>query len=295
MTTALNFERAYARLQSLQSLPRMRLVAKMWREATPANFHALLPIRGLPTTWLQITAEAVFDVYELTDAFVVHFALHHDDKAFEAESLLGKVMQVAKLVVSKEAVRASSDEPGHSCVVAEDDLPKDEVRRVVARTALAQVPVAREWLRTSKLLKPVFGKRTRRGGKKTRKDKGVSASPPEVAGCDDDHDAGSSPYEAAGRRAESPSPPAPDEDHDVGPPPVPPLPPVPPPPAEAATGSRRSGEDDECVVCLDDMRTMACIPCGHRCACEACAGVLDRARGCPVCRVPIEGFLRVYV
>ena len=47
----------------------------------------------------------------------------------------------------------------------------------------------------------------------------------------------------------------------------------------------------ECVVCLENEAVMALMPCGHRCACEACAPNL---RNCPMCRQPVRESMRIY-
>ena len=47
----------------------------------------------------------------------------------------------------------------------------------------------------------------------------------------------------------------------------------------------------ECVVCLENEAVMALMPCGHRCACEACAPNL---RNCPMCRQPVRESTRIY-
>lgn len=40
-----------------------------------------------------------------------------------------------------------------------------------------------------------------------------------------------------------------------------------------------------CIVCGDEAKTIAFIPCGHLCCCEECASkVMRRAPKCPVCR-----------
>lgn len=41
----------------------------------------------------------------------------------------------------------------------------------------------------------------------------------------------------------------------------------------------------ECLICLEREAVVACIPCGHRCACEGCAQGLRR---CPMCRQPVR-------
>jgi hypothetical protein len=52
-----------------------------------------------------------------------------------------------------------------------------------------------------------------------------------------------------------------------------------------------------CVVCLDERKQHAMVPCMHMCACEACAQRLLAAPAphCPVCRTPIERSTRVFV
>jgi uncharacterized coiled-coil protein SlyX len=55
-------------------------------------------------------------------------------------------------------------------------------------------------------------------------------------------------------------------------------------------------EDTLCVVCLDEPKAVAMVPCMHMCACEACAQSLLHVSPprCPVCRAPIEHTTRVY-
>ena len=46
---------------------------------------------------------------------------------------------------------------------------------------------------------------------------------------------------------------------------------------------------DECVVCLEEAKTHACIPCGHQCVCGTCAAMIvpNTPTGlCPLCRAP---------
>ena len=60
--------------------------------------------------------------------------------------------------------------------------------------------------------------------------------------------------------------------------------PLPPPPPM----------DDEsmCVVCLDEVRAMVVVPCGHRCLCFSC-GKQPPAQ-CPLCRGPATSVIRVF-
>ena len=51
-------------------------------------------------------------------------------------------------------------------------------------------------------------------------------------------------------------------------------------------------EEDVCVVCLCDPKTIAVKPCLHFCLCGDCAAGMPTSK-CPICRGPIKGFLRV--
>ena len=52
----------------------------------------------------------------------------------------------------------------------------------------------------------------------------------------------------------------------------------------------------ECVVCLDEAATSILAPCGHKCVCGACAGlVFDGDRKCPLCQTHVESIVgKVY-
>ena len=47
-----------------------------------------------------------------------------------------------------------------------------------------------------------------------------------------------------------------------------------------------------CVVCSEEEKKLACIPCGHLVACLSCGNSL---RVCPMCRREIEAFVRIYL
>jgi hypothetical protein len=47
-----------------------------------------------------------------------------------------------------------------------------------------------------------------------------------------------------------------------------------------------------CIICFQDEKRLACIPCGHFTACIPCSHSL---RLCPVCRQEIEAFVRIYI
>ena len=47
-----------------------------------------------------------------------------------------------------------------------------------------------------------------------------------------------------------------------------------------------------CVLCLEEQKRLACIPCGHLATCVPCGHSL---RSCPICRRAIDAFVRIYV
>ena len=62
--------------------------------------------------------------------------------------------------------------------------------------------------------------------------------------------------------------------------------------ADAVAAATRAAT---CVVCLDSPKTTVLLPCGHKCACAACAsGIIGSLRTCPICRVAITGTVVPY-
>mmetsp|Transcript_28988 Transcript_28988/g.59848 ORF Transcript_28988/g.59848 Transcript_28988/m.59848 type:complete len:341 (-) Transcript_28988:76-1098(-) len=47
-----------------------------------------------------------------------------------------------------------------------------------------------------------------------------------------------------------------------------------------------------CAVCWEPSADRVAVPCGHQCVCEGC---LVKVSACPVCRQPVECFLKVFV
>lgn len=47
-----------------------------------------------------------------------------------------------------------------------------------------------------------------------------------------------------------------------------------------------------CAVCLEPSADRVAVPCGHQCVCEGC---LVKVSACPVCRQPVDCFLKVFV
>ena len=58
----------------------------------------------------------------------------------------------------------------------------------------------------------------------------------------------------------------------------------------------------ECVICTEQTRTHALVPCGHMCVCAGCSKVLleskeakdDKTLLCPICRAEVSTIIRVY-
>jgi len=49
----------------------------------------------------------------------------------------------------------------------------------------------------------------------------------------------------------------------------------------------------ECIICVDNIATMALVNCGHMCLCYNCASrFIDHP--CPICRNPVTDILRIY-
>ena len=58
-------------------------------------------------------------------------------------------------------------------------------------------------------------------------------------------------------------------------------------------GLVRSEDSDEslCIICMESPATYALLPCGHLCACEEHAALLNP---CPICRAPVQGRNRIF-
>jgi hypothetical protein len=66
---------------------------------------------------------------------------------------------------------------------------------------------------------------------------------------------------------------------------------------EKTTLPRKGHADDAsssnlCVLCLEEEKRLACIPCGHLATCVPCGHSL---RSCPICRTGIDAFVRIYL
>jgi len=61
---------------------------------------------------------------------------------------------------------------------------------------------------------------------------------------------------------------------------------------EQKTESNETSPENLCVLCLEEQRRLACIPCGHLATCVPCGHSL---RSCPICRTAIDAFVRIYL
>lgn len=65
-------------------------------------------------------------------------------------------------------------------------------------------------------------------------------------------------------------------------------------------GAAASVDDDDgdlCIVCQDQEKTHAFVPCGHRCVCETCCNRIVTAstgRICPLCRRACTSTIRIF-
>ncbi|CAF4977441.1 unnamed protein product [Rotaria sp. Silwood1] len=60
----------------------------------------------------------------------------------------------------------------------------------------------------------------------------------------------------------------------------------------AKNNTNSSSLSNPCVLCLEEEKRLACIPCGHMATCVACGHSL---RVCPICRTEINAFVRIYL
>eukprot|EP00164_Ancoracysta_twista_P003190 GFYU01004254.1.p1 GENE.GFYU01004254.1~~GFYU01004254.1.p1 ORF type:complete len:819 (+),score=203.53 GFYU01004254.1:135-2591(+) len=60
--------------------------------------------------------------------------------------------------------------------------------------------------------------------------------------------------------------------------------------------SSMSLEGRQCIFCHDDVRVMAVVPCGHKCACRSavCVDGMRKHGKCPLCCVEIEMIIEIY-
>ena len=63
-------------------------------------------------------------------------------------------------------------------------------------------------------------------------------------------------------------------------------------PADAAE-EEEDPENKLCVVCFEQPKSHACVPCGHQCLCAGCAANPRVNKICPLCRTPVQMVMKV--
>ena len=61
---------------------------------------------------------------------------------------------------------------------------------------------------------------------------------------------------------------------------------------DSLAASEAAGRQRDCVVCLEQPRTVVFLPCAHLCVCLACSAQLS---SCPICRTHAQKTIRVFV
>ena len=51
------------------------------------------------------------------------------------------------------------------------------------------------------------------------------------------------------------------------------------------------GGETTCIVCMANPKTHLAAPCGHHCACDACA---DQMKHCPICRQAVVMWVKYH-
>ena len=66
---------------------------------------------------------------------------------------------------------------------------------------------------------------------------------------------------------------------------------------EASCGheSDRLDESMLCIICLDDAKVNAAVPCDHLLCCDTCADEVIQSKQCPLCRAHVTSLLKIYV
>ena len=59
-----------------------------------------------------------------------------------------------------------------------------------------------------------------------------------------------------------------------------------------ATVGSEVDEESECVVCMENNREFAIVPCGHPCLCHVCQS-LSTITSCPMCRGPKDSVSKI--
>ncbi|OMJ90811.1 hypothetical protein SteCoe_6793 [Stentor coeruleus] len=59
----------------------------------------------------------------------------------------------------------------------------------------------------------------------------------------------------------------------------------------------RTGNEEECVVCLTNPKDTIVLPCRHHCLCLGCANIVRGQNNskCPICRIAVESLLNIKI
>lgn len=63
--------------------------------------------------------------------------------------------------------------------------------------------------------------------------------------------------------------------------------------AEAPKEKIVEEEPKNCVICMDQLKQGAFVPCGHMCCCETCGKEMAN-KNCPICRAKVTSFLKIF-
>lgn len=66
-------------------------------------------------------------------------------------------------------------------------------------------------------------------------------------------------------------------------------------PVESAlVEKKKEPDEDNCVVCMENVPTMVIVPCGHMVLCEGCSGQIKSQGNCPICRGHIREIIKTF-
>mmetsp|Transcript_80918 Transcript_80918/g.127401 ORF Transcript_80918/g.127401 Transcript_80918/m.127401 type:complete len:524 (-) Transcript_80918:260-1831(-) len=60
------------------------------------------------------------------------------------------------------------------------------------------------------------------------------------------------------------------------------------------TDTQETRHTPSCVICMDNLVNLVCLPCKHLALCSFC-GLQDTVESCPICRSHIEGRMQIYM
>lgn len=58
--------------------------------------------------------------------------------------------------------------------------------------------------------------------------------------------------------------------------------------------AEKAGGKEACVICMDNLANMVCLPCKHLALCAFCGQQQD-VRACPICRTPLEDKMQIFM